>query len=144
MNTSGKRATAACSDLWDLHRDTFLVLPPEIEHYYLLSHPTYRLLPSFQAGCKMDDNQRNFGILYPKNKSSILLPIGFGNEREKLVVELNHRYPEQRIFWHLDDQFVGETRDIHQLFIEPAKGKHKLLAVDENGLSQKIEFTVLH
>jgi penicillin-binding protein 1C len=142
VNHEGLRATAACSDLADLHRDTFLVLPPEIEHYYLLSHPNYRLLPSFQAGCSVEDNQRNFGILYPKNKSSILLPVGLNNEREKLVVELNHRYPEKRIFWHLDNQFVGETRDIHQLFISPPKGKHKLLAVDENGLSQKIEFTV--
>lgn len=144
LNQQGKRATALCSSLADLHVDTFLVLPPEIEHYYLLSHPNYRLLPPFEKECETTNNQRNFGILYPKNKSSILIPVGFGNEREKLVVELNHRYPEQRIFWHLDDQFIGETRDIHQLFIDPQKGKHQLLAVDENGLRQKIEFTVLH
>jgi penicillin-binding protein 1C len=48
-----------------------------------------------------------------------------------------------KIFWHLDDQYVGETRDSHQMALNPPPGKHLLTLVDGNGNTINIGFEIL-
>ena len=46
------------------------------------------------------------------------------------------------IYWHLDNESIGETSDVHQMELSPSKGKHRVTVVDEEGNSLGVEFEV--
>ena len=58
----------------------------------------------------------------------------------KKIYEIN---PQATIYWHLDGRYIGATRELHQMAIAPAPGKHVLTLVDENGEQVRRMFTVL-
>ena len=64
-------------------------------------------------------------------------------QRGKLVCEATHKQRNVKLYWHLDDQFIGSTIGDHQIDIEYDKGKHILLLVDEKGEEKKVVFEVL-
>jgi penicillin-binding protein 1C len=64
-------------------------------------------------------------------------------EQSRAVFELAHRNPQTLVYWHLDDVFAGTTQNIHQLGLNPSKGKHILTLVDENGETLSLTFEVL-
>jgi penicillin-binding protein 1C len=61
----------------------------------------------------------------------------------RVVFEAAHRDPRTRVFWHLDGEYQGETRDIHQMALLPSPGSHVLTLVDENGESVERRFHAL-
>jgi penicillin-binding protein 1C len=71
------------------------------------------------------------------------VPIEIDGKVGKTVFEATHRNVNTRIFWHLDDTFIGETKEIHQMALNPSVGKHKLMLVDENGISVSLKFEAL-
>jgi penicillin-binding protein 1C len=54
-----------------------------------------------------------------------------------------HRNPAKKIFWHLDETYLGSTQYIHQLELSAGSGSHTLTAVDEDGNSLRCGFTVI-
>jgi penicillin-binding protein 1C len=80
-------------------------------------------------------------LIYPKHSARVYIPYEMDGSRGQLVLEAAHRRSDIRIYWHLDDQYLGMTQHIHQLGISPAKGKHRIVLVDELGniLERKIE-----
>ena len=59
-----------------------------------------------------------------------------------MTFNLAHRDPGQTVFWHLDNEFVGQTRFIHQMRLTPPPGKHSVTVVDEAGNSHSVGFTI--
>jgi penicillin-binding protein 1C len=59
--------------------------------------------------------------------------------KEKLVFEIAHRNPSNSVFWHIDGVLVGTTKDIHQIGLNPTKGKHMLSLSDNTG--ETLEYT---
>jgi penicillin-binding protein 1C len=82
-------------------------------------------------------------FIYPSPGTNIFLPRGETGERMKIIAELAHRNPSKKIFWHLDDEYLGATRSIHQLMVSARQGSHILTAVDEDGNSIKCNFTII-
>jgi penicillin-binding protein 1C len=82
-------------------------------------------------------------MIYPKNGTSVYVPVDLDSKQTAAVFEVAHRNPKTQIHWHIDESYVGTTKDIHQLGINPSKGKHMLTLVDENGESLTIYFEVL-
>ena len=72
----------------------------------------------------------------------LYLPKGFSGEREKVVLKATHSRPDDTLYWHLDDVYLGETHQIHQMacFVEP--GNHILTLMDEDGNRRSILFEV--
>ncbi len=121
-----------CENPLNMEEEIFFVLPPLIEYYYKLKNPNYKSLPPYRSDCQqIEDNSME--IIYPKKPSKIYVPVNLDGTRGKTVFEVTHRNKNIRLFWHLDDYFVGETKDIHQIELQPAAGKHKLTIIDENG-----------
>ena len=54
-----------------------------------------------------------------------------------------HRNSNSIVFWHIDGELVGTTRDIHQLGLNPTKGKHMLSLSDNTGETLNIPFEVV-
>ena len=100
------------------------------------------MLPDFKAECLSKISDRAFVIQYPKPNSKIYVPIEIDGKIGRTIFEATHRNVNTKLFWHLDDDFIGETREIHQFSLNPAAGKHVLTLVDENGISASVKFEV--
>ena len=44
---------------------------------------------------------------------------------------------------HLDNTYLGSTRDIHQMTIAPTRGVHTITVVDSSGAMQHIEIIII-
>jgi len=82
-------------------------------------------------------------VIYPKDGAKIYVPLEVDGTRGRVIFNAAHRVAGVKIFWHLDDKYVGETKDFHQIALNPPAGKHTLTLVDGNGNTVHIGFEVL-
>jgi penicillin-binding protein 1C len=82
-------------------------------------------------------------LVSPREDATVYVPVERDGSLGRVVFEAAHRDPGTRIFWHLDSEFQGETRDIHQMALAPAPGPHVLTLVDETGASAERRFHAL-
>ena len=61
----------------------------------------------------------------------------------KTIFEVAHRNSETKIYWHLDDEYIGSTRHFHQMALSPSPGKHFITVVDENGERLELHIEIL-
>lgn len=122
---------------------SWFVLTPIIEWYYKKKHPEYKRLPPYRADCKNDTKEFPMRLIYPKKQSEVYVPVDFDGNKEKVVFEASHRNEELTIYWHLDDEMVGITKEFHQLELNPDPGKHILTLIDELGNEFSQEIIVL-
>jgi len=141
--TEKMRVTDECYEPADMKEVVWFVLPPLIEHYYKKRYPFYEELPPYKKGCVNDKEEENMAIVYPKKPSKIFIPVGLDGVREKVIFELTHRHHDAIVYWHLDDEFLGTTQDIHQMELCPLAGKHVLTVMDETGDKLTQTFEVL-
>lgn len=115
-----------------IHKNWF-VLPPAMEWYYKSKNPSYRTLPPLLPGCEESDMLTPMELIYPKSSATVYIPVELDGTRGKVIFEAVHRQPDAIIYWHLDDRYIGHTRNIHQMGLSPAKGFHTLTLVDQEG-----------
>jgi penicillin-binding protein 1C len=122
---------------------SWFVLPPSMEYYYKARNYQYHVLPPFRTDCTQAENGYAMEVIYPKNGAKIYVPLEADGTRGRMICNAAHRQPGVKIFWHLDDQYVGETKDFHQMALNPPPGKHNLTLVDGNGNTISIGFEIL-
>ena len=144
LDKSGKyRVHSECELATDIRHESWFVLPPVMEWYYKFRHPAYRSLPDFRSDCHEAGEEEVMAIIYPKKASRIFVPVELSGEPGKTVFEITHRKASSKVFWHLDDDYIGTTRDIHHMEFRPGEGKHVLTLVDEEGNHLSRSFEVL-
>ena len=121
----------------------WFVLPPSMEYYYKARNYQYRTLPPFRNDCGVAENINPMEVIYPKDDAKVYIPIEADGTRGRMVCNAAHSQRGTKIFWHLDDEYVGQTTDFHQIAINPAAGKHVLTLVDGNSNKVKVRFEVL-
>jgi penicillin-binding protein 1C len=121
----------------------WFVLPPSMEYYYKTKNYEYHVLPPFRPDCVQAENANPMEIIYPKDGAKIYVPLEADGSRGRVIFNAAHRQAGVKIFWHMDDQYVGETKDFHQIALNPPPGKHTLTLVDGNGNTIHIGFEVL-
>ena len=118
-------------------------LPPSWEWYYKQKHPSYRSLPPFSPECVSGgDSDAAMQFIYPFPGAVLRITKQLDGTLGKAVFELAHRNPSTRVFWHLDNEYVGETSNIHQMELSPEPGEHTLTVVDEAARSLTLRFKV--
>lgn len=137
----GARLSVECAQGRNMVAKSWFVLPPVQEYYYKSRHPEYLDLPAYAEGCG-DDESLPIGLIYPKGDAKIFVPRDLDGHYEKVVLQATHRDAQATLFWHLDGDYLGETKSIHHLEIHPEPGKHLLTITDINGQSlfRYIEF----
>ncbi|MBE0675913.1 MAG: penicillin-binding protein 1C, partial [Bacteroidales bacterium] len=104
--------------------------------------PSYRALPPMAAGCEAESLIAEMEFIYPPREAGIFIPRDHTGEQTRFVAELVHREAGTRVFWHLDDSYLGETKQIHQFEIIAKEGRHTLTAVDQKGNTITCEFEI--
>ncbi len=121
---------------------SWFVLPPSWEKYYRDKDASYMPLPPYSPECGKDSESRLMEFMYPEPNSVLSIPRQLDGSQGHIVFEIAHRIPSNCVFWHIDDQYIGETRDFHKKDYTPNPGKHKLTVVDEGGASVSLNFTI--
>lgn len=133
LNEKGtKRVNSSCYAVADMQQKQFLVLPPLMDWYYRKKEPSYQVLPLWDEGCKKEATNP-MELISPEQADKILIPIELGGTKGRLVVEVAHRNPYAKIYWHVDENYYGESEGVHSKEMDLAAGKHVLTLVDAEG-----------
>jgi penicillin-binding protein 1C len=136
------QVTGNCASPDNIVNRTWFVLPPSMEYYYKTKNYQYHVLPPFGPGCEQAE-ANPMELIYPKDGAKVYVPLEADGKRGRIICNAAHRQPGIKIFWHLDDKYVGESSAYHQMALNPTAGKHKLTLVDANGNTLQINFEVL-
>ena len=134
---------SACYPQNQIVNENWFILPPAMEYYYRKNHPAYRSLPTWLPGAQADQDIQMLELIYPDDRLMVYLPKGNDGKKGLVIYQAAHRRSGATLFWHLDGEFLGSTRDIHQMADSPTPGNHKLLIVDELGNSSTRYFKVV-
>jgi penicillin-binding protein 1C len=137
------QVTGNCVPPDEIVNKKWFVLPPSIEYYYKTKNYQYRVLPPFRQDCLQVESGNPMEVIYPKEGAKIYVPIEADGSRGRVIFNAANRQAGVKIFWHLDDKYVGETKDFHQIALSPQPGKHQLTLVDGNGNTVHVGFEVL-
>jgi len=122
-----------CAKGKNLIQQSWFILPPLAERYYVKRHPDYRQAPPLAAECDGTSGQNNMALIYPDRTKVIYIPKEFGGLKGKTIFRATHRDPSKEIHWHVDNTYVGSTQTFHELELAPGPGDHVLTIVDEAG-----------
>ena len=117
---------------------THFEVPPVQAYYYKSKHPDYLTAPPMHPLCAGESSL--LGIIYPRRASTIYLSKGLNGQIVPIVFQATHQSPDQKLFWHLDNQYMGETHTIHQMEFMPTEGWHTIAILDEKGHRDEVQF----
>ena len=136
------QVTKACAADEPISKYWF-VLPPVEEHYFKPKHPNYRHLPPVHPACaeSIGAEKNAIELVYPAFSAKIYVPVELGGQRGKTVFQAIHKNANAEIHWHIDQEYIGTTKEFHDMELHPAIGKHLLTLVDQDGnrLEQRFE-----
>jgi len=135
------RVNSSCVDLSTAISESWFSLPPLMEFYYKRTHPVYKPLPPFRNDCR-STNAPPMEFIYPKNGSRISLTKNFEGKKNEVVLKLAHAKPETEVYWYLDDRFVSQTKDFHEIGLISDSGRHKITVVDALGNEVNVTITI--
>lgn len=128
------RTNLDCAAAEDVVARSWFVLPPLQAYYYRSLHPDYALLPPWRPGCTPTSVQdRPMQLIYPRRPSRIFVPRDLDGSPSATIFEVAHRDPEAVVFWHLDSEYLGSTRQFHTMKLRPPPGRHRIVLVDGAG-----------
>ncbi|HAO47609.1 MAG TPA: penicillin-binding protein 1C [Chitinophagaceae bacterium] len=144
LDASGNfRVTEECELPGNMVHKSWFILTPAMEFYYKQRNIDYKPLPPFKPGCTFLETGKLMEIIYPQPDAKIYVPLEINGERGRTVFTAAHRRAGAKIFWSLDDAFIGTTQNFHQMGLNPPPGKHTITLVDENGVSVSRQFDIL-
>ncbi|MEM6877050.1 MAG: penicillin-binding protein 1C [Bacteroidota bacterium] len=132
---------------------SWLVLPPSQAHYYQRNEATYRPLPPWSPNCiqsavenpnRPGESRSVMQLIYPNSSGRITLGKDWQGETVPAVFEVAHLRPSTTIYWHLNEDYIGSTKQFHNFELQPDPGRHKLTLVDENGQRLTYFFEVVY
>jgi penicillin-binding protein 1C len=120
----------------------WFVLPPAEEWYYRRWNLDYKPLPPFE-GASDAGSVQSIALFNPEENGAVYVPRELEGREGRIVFQAATRNASGKIFWHLDDAFLGTTESFHEMEARPGPGLHIVTLVDENGATLRRWFTVL-
>lgn len=146
LDATGKyQVQGTCYAPSDMIRRSWFVLPPAQELYYKSRNVDYSVLPDFKEGCNEQNTNthKTLAITYPQQNSKIYVPVNLDGTLSKVILQVSSGLNNKPVYWHLDDQFVGETIGVHEMAMNPSEGRHVLTVIDGEGTSVKQNFEII-
>jgi penicillin-binding protein 1C len=130
--TGEYRVNTDCYELSQMKTQSHFSLPPSMEFYYAEKHPDYQPLPPMHPDCGFAGEQP-MAFIYPKDNEGIILPKDFDERVNDVIFKIAHRNPDTKVFWYLNEAYIGETQTFHELAVVPLPGEYTLTIVDSDG-----------
>ena len=129
-----------CESVDNMVTKSWFVLPPVMELYYKSKHIDYQPLPPFRADC-LGNSSYSMDFIYPKENGKVYLTKNFNGEIQPFVLKVAHSDLKAKLFWYLNDKFLGTTQTFHEMQVEAKTGNYYITVTDEGGneISRRIE-----
>lgn len=134
-----------CSLCWEAgkyKKENFLFYTPDIIDYLRKRGNIINNIPIHNPLCPSVQTKNVLKITYPTNNAKIFLPRDIGGISQKISFKVSHLNENNKVYWYIDDKFLGITENNHSKSIEIKKGIHNLSVVDENGNKDFVSFLV--
>lgn len=138
LDSAGQfRVHSDCEPVNQMQTRPWFVLPPTQEFYWRQRHSDYKPIPPWRSDCRASalaqevDNPME--LIYPNDTSRVYIPVDLNGERSRIILKAIHRDPSAKIYWHLDEQFLGSTQVFHDQTVSLEPGRHQLRLVDQQG-----------
>jgi len=145
--TNGQRVHGRCESVSNMTTKSQFVLPPVAASYYQMLHPEYESIPQWRSDCVKNlpllANDSPIELEYPAEGARIKIPVELDGKLGRSVFKAKHRMDKARLFWHLDNVYLGETTFIHEKEIVVNSGWHRIDLVDQLGYRLERWFRVI-
>lgn len=118
----------------------WFVLPPAEEWYYRRWNLDYKPLPP-SAGSAGGISA--IALFNPEENAAVYVPREIDGREGRIVFQAASRIQDEKIYWHLDDVYLGVTETFHEMEARPAPGRHVLTLVDSSGNTLRRNFEAL-
>lgn len=135
-----------CVSPMDMKHANYFVLPPTQSWYYRKKHPSYKILPEYRSDCKGNLNyvqKKRIALVYPEANMKIYVPTNLDETKSRTVFEAKHSNAAGQLFWHLDNEYIGQTQELHYMELNPTAGLHVITIVDEEGSAISRQFEII-
>ena len=129
-----------CEQIANIRSESWFVLPPLMEWFYKKKHPSYQVLPPLREDCQEGDKQQVLDFIYPKHGATLHPAKGLGGSLQPIIARVAYKYPG-KLFWYLDNTFLGETLHFHDMKLYLTPGEHLLKCMDSRGNEKTILIT---
>jgi penicillin-binding protein 1C len=137
------RVSQDCYPKDNIINEPWFLLPPSMEWFYRKKNVFYKQLPPLKPGCLTDDQTVYMEFIYPSDAVKIFIPKGLDGTPGQAVFEVAHRNVQATIFWHIDNEYIGSTKGMHQMPLAPTEGIHYITIVDDEGRTLTKKFEVV-
>ena len=126
---------------------SIFVLPPVADYYYQKIQPNHESIPAWRADCVADvqlvENDLPMQLEYPAEGARIKIPVQLNGDLGRTIFKAQHRSSDSVLYWHLNDEYLGQTQYLHEKAVVVNAGWHRMTLVDENGYQLQRWFRVL-
>lgn len=143
VDANGLRVHRQCGSPSKMKSESHFVLPPEMAMYYRQSHLEYADLPKWNLNCLKSEDANLISFIYPTEHLKIYLPEDGSGERNNSIFKASHQNPNAKLYWHLDESYLGMTSGEHNMAITSKAGLHKVTVMDEDGNASTISFEMV-
>ncbi len=132
-STSSYQVSSNCYPQHKMIHKPWFVLPPGQEYYFKKKNPFYTMLPPLDKNCTGISGIKMMEFIYPRKNVNVYVPIDLDGNLSEVVFEVVHRNDGTKLYWHLDEEYLGSTEQMHQMGVTPGPGYHTISVVDQNG-----------
>jgi len=113
----------------------------KVRKYFKLNGYPIREIPLHMPDCPTMYKVK-LQIDYPQPGALIFLPRDIDLQQQKLTPQISGYASETRLFWYLDDEFMGSSIGKENISLLPDNGYHTLSIIDESGNSVSTTFQI--
>lgn len=135
---AGGKDARQCPWHREIKMEKWFVLPPLMEKYYRIKHQEYRPVPREENA---DTEVMSFA--YPGDGAVLSPAKQMDGTSPGVRCEIVHTRQSATVYWHLDNEYLGETTDIHTMVIDMPSGFHRLTAVDDEGNKKEVMVKIM-
>lgn len=135
------QVNTSCENLENIKQRSWFVLSPLMAYYYKDKNPFYKPLPKFRNDC-LGEERNLMKFIYPTEKSTIFLPKNFEGKQNELILKVAHSNAKSVLYWYVNNQFLGTTKEKHQLAVRLKRGDYNISVTDNFGNEIKQQIAV--
>lgn len=137
------QVNSTCYPVAKMLHKPYMHLTPLQEYFYKKKHMEFVSILPLKEGCIDEAVYTAFDVIYPRNGFKIYLPFDEKGQRSQLVMNATHSKADAKLYWYIDKDYIGTTTHYHQIAVNPDKGKHQLMLLDDKGKSIRIVFEIV-
>ncbi|MCP5104815.1 MAG: penicillin-binding protein 1C [bacterium] len=120
-----------------------LVYPPDVTQYLREAGVIVSTVPPHRKGCAGAAEDNPLQVVYPVAGARLWVPRDFDGRLQQVTFSAAHRVPGRKVFWYLDNVYMGVTVGKHKMVFDLSTGDHILEVVDESGNRVRRQFSAL-